>query len=66
MYSYFIIKTQEKPQHLPSYQNKTKYMYHQKVKGLSSTLKGESDLTLTKNLKVDLGTQVTKLMSYRK
>lgn len=64
MYSYFIIKTQEKPQHLPSYQNKTKY--HQKVKGLSSTLKGESDLTPTKNLKVDLGTQVTKLMSYRK
>lgn len=64
MYSYFIIKTQEKPQHQPSYQNKTKY--HQKVKGLSSTLKGESDLTLTKNLKVDLGTQVTKLMSYRK
>lgn len=64
MYSYFIIKTQEKPQHLPSYQNKTKY--HQKVKGFSSTLKGESDLTLTKNLKVDLGTQVTKLMSYRK
>lgn len=64
MYSYFLIKTQEKPQHLPSYQNKTKY--HQKVKGLSSTLKGESDLTLTKNLKVDLGTQVTKLMSYRK
>lgn len=64
MYSYFIIKTQEKPQHLPSYQNKTKY--HPKVKGLSSTLKGESDLTLTKNLKVDLGTQVTKLMSYRK
>lgn len=64
MYSYFIIKTQEKPQHLPSYQNKTKY--HQKVKGLSSTLKGESDLTRTKNLKVDLGTQVTKLMSYRK
>lgn len=64
MYSYFIIKTQEKPQHLPSYQNKTKY--HQKVKGLSSTLKGESDLTLTENLKVDLGTQVTKLMSYRK
>lgn len=64
MYSYFIIKTQEKPQHLPSYQNKTKY--NQKVKGLSSTLKGESDLTLTKNLKVDLGTQVTKLMSYRK
>lgn len=64
MYSYFIIKTQEKPQHLPSYQNKTKY--HQKVKGLSSTLKGESDLTLTKNFKVDLGTQVTKLMSYRK
>lgn len=63
MYSYFFIKTQEKP-HLPSYQNKTKY--HQKVKGLSSTLKGESDLTLTKNLKVDLGTQVTKLMSYRK
>lgn len=56
MYSYFFIKTQEKPQHLPSYQNKTKY--HQKVKGLSSTLKGES--------KVDLGTQVTKLMSYRK
>lgn len=64
MYSYFIIKTQEKPQHLPSYQNKSKY--HQKVKGFSSTLKGESDLTLTKNLKVDLGTQVTKLMSYRK
>lgn len=64
MYSYFFIKTREKPQHLPSYQNKTKY--HQKVKGLSSTLKGESDLTLTKNLKVDLGTQVTKLMSYRK
>lgn len=64
MYSYFFIKTQEKPQHLPSYQNKTKY--HQKVKGLSSTLKGESDLTRTKNLKVDLGTQVTKLMSYRK
>lgn len=63
MYSYFFIKTQEKP-HLPSYQNKTKY--HQKVKGFSSTLKGESDLTLTKNLKVDLGTQVTKLMSYRK
>lgn len=62
MYSYFFIKTQEKPQHLPSYQNKSKY--HQKVKGLSSTLKGESDLTLTK--KVDLGTQVTKLMSYRK
>lgn len=62
MYSYFFIKTQEKPQHLPSYKNKTKY--HQKVKGLSSTLKGESDLTLTK--KVDLGTQVTKLMSYRK
>lgn len=41
MYSYFFIKTQEKPQHLPSYQNKTKY--HQKVKGLSSTLKGEPD-----------------------
>lgn len=39
-------KKQGKPQHLPSYQNKTKY--HQKIKGFSSTLKEESDWTLTK------------------
>lgn len=53
-------KKQEKPQHLPSYQNKTKY--HQKIKGFSSTLKEESDWTLTKNLMLDLGSKVTKLM----